>query len=456
MKTLRAVTTASLALGLAMGSVLFASSGVFVTDMVGKGEVAFAEDDSVLLADEDESYESSTEELEPQPVSVSYVNERCEINTEDACFTLDANKRELKEGWHVLNDNVCYSEPLIIEGNVRLILTGNYVLEAMQGIRIKKDATLTVYAQKDASASVLVRKGIVLELTKDQQVEEDQRLARMRELDPTYHEEEPQILFVWPCLEVTAGDNEPSSDPNHEFDPEHDPKQIEKPELKAALLGKDYLVIRPHASHSMYEEDGFVVVNDNHVTCTRCDGWFEDLEGHMPMAKPVSEVAMADDVEEASLRAESSDEEMVTVTFDANGGSGSMEPMQVKAGEGFVLPECAYEPPSGMVFSQWSLGKPGSTVSVPSSITVRAWWKQGSTTPDDGGQDSSQSNQGANNQQSNAQNTANNSSSQSTQTTNGSSPNTGDPTTSLSDIAGVLIVCGLVLVFFGKTGLMFE
>ena len=43
----------------------------------------------------------------------------------------------------------------------------------------------------------------------------------------------------------------------------------------------------------------------------------------------------------------------ITITFDPNGGTGTMQPMKVKSGEDFFLPECAFTPPKGKEFAGW-------------------------------------------------------------------------------------------------------
>ena len=56
-----------------------------------------------------------------------------------------------------------------------------------------------------------------------------------------------------------------------------------------------------------------------------------------------------------SLKATWKDKEAaeVTITFDPNGGTGTMQPMKVKSGEDFFLPECAFTPPKGKEFAGW-------------------------------------------------------------------------------------------------------
>ena len=46
-------------------------------------------------------------------------------------------------------------------------------------------------------------------------------------------------------------------------------------------------------------------------------------------------------------------EDLITISFDPNGGTGTMQPMKVKPGEDFFLPECAFTPPEGKEFAGW-------------------------------------------------------------------------------------------------------
>ena len=49
----------------------------------------------------------------------------------------------------------------------------------------------------------------------------------------------------------------------------------------------------------------------------------------------------------------------ITISFDPNGGTGTMKPMKVKSGENFTLPECTFTPPEGKEFAGW-LAKNGT------------------------------------------------------------------------------------------------
>ena len=69
-----------------------------------------------------------------------------------------------------------------------------------------------------------------------------------------------------------------------------------------------------------------------------------------------------------------------TITFDPNGGTGTMQPMKVKSGEEFELPECTFTPPEGKEFAGWlaSTGKifPAGTPSYYyHDDTLKATWK---------------------------------------------------------------------------------
>ena len=50
-----------------------------------------------------------------------------------------------------------------------------------------------------------------------------------------------------------------------------------------------------------------------------------------------------------------SEENLYTVTFDANDGSGEMEAETVESGE-YTLPECKFAAPQGKKFYKWQIG----------------------------------------------------------------------------------------------------
>lgn len=64
-----------------------------------------------------------------------------------------------------------------------------------------------------------------------------------------------------------------------------------------------------------------------------------------------------------------------TVSFDANGGGGTMDTVRIQKGKTYTLPECGFTAPVNMAFDQWDKGKPGAQITVNSDLTVIAKWK---------------------------------------------------------------------------------
>ena len=66
------------------------------------------------------------------------------------------------------------------------------------------------------------------------------------------------------------------------------------------------------------------------------------------------------------------------VTFDANGGEGSMDAVNVQAGE-YTLPECEFTAPSGMQFKKWSVNEVekavGDIIEITEDTVVKAIWE---------------------------------------------------------------------------------
>lgn len=86
------------------------------------------------------------------------------------------------------------------------------------------------------------------------------------------------------------------------------------------------------------------------------------------------------------------DEGKYLITFDPNGGTGTMDPVTVdKPGEDepaarYELPACGFEPPEGMAFDCWLVGEakfqPGEPIPVTGHTTVIAQWKKKDVDPD--------------------------------------------------------------------------
>ena len=83
-----------------------------------------------------------------------------------------------------------------------------------------------------------------------------------------------------------------------------------------------------------------------------------------------------------SLKATWKDKEVaeVTISFDPNGGTGTMQPMKVKSGENFTLPECTFTPPEGKEFAGWlaangTVYPAGNVVTFSIDQSFKATWK---------------------------------------------------------------------------------
>ena len=74
-----------------------------------------------------------------------------------------------------------------------------------------------------------------------------------------------------------------------------------------------------------------------------------------------------------------------TITFNGNGGSGSMEPVTVKAGTNYLLPACGFTAPADQEFKAWEIGgteyKVGDSYTVNGDIEIKALWKNSVITP---------------------------------------------------------------------------
>ncbi|WP_195583360.1 InlB B-repeat-containing protein, partial [[Ruminococcus] lactaris] len=53
----------------------------------------------------------------------------------------------------------------------------------------------------------------------------------------------------------------------------------------------------------------------------------------------------------------------VTITFNGNGGTGTMDSVTVKAGANYTLPACGFTEPEGKQFKGWSTSADGSVIS---------------------------------------------------------------------------------------------
>ena len=98
-------------------------------------------------------------------------------------------------------------------------------------------------------------------------------------------------------------------------------------------------------------------------------------EDHNHFASPDAEVTVGEGAPLADC----------TITFNGNGGSGSMEPVTVKAETNYILPECGFAAPADQEFKAWEIGgteyKVGDSYTVNGDIEIKALWKNSVITP---------------------------------------------------------------------------
>ena len=69
-----------------------------------------------------------------------------------------------------------------------------------------------------------------------------------------------------------------------------------------------------------------------------------------------------------------------TVSFDANGGTGTMADVKVEEGSDYTLPECGFTAPEGQQYKAWGLGsnelQPGDVYRIDADTTFIALWEE--------------------------------------------------------------------------------
>ena len=98
-------------------------------------------------------------------------------------------------------------------------------------------------------------------------------------------------------------------------------------------------------------------------------------EDHNHFASPDTVVTVGDGAQLADC----------TITFNAGGGSGSMEPVTVKARTNYILPECGFTAPADQQFKAWEISgteyKVGDTYIVSGDTEIKALWENSVITP---------------------------------------------------------------------------
>ena len=98
-------------------------------------------------------------------------------------------------------------------------------------------------------------------------------------------------------------------------------------------------------------------------------------EDHNHFASPDAEVTVGEGASLADC----------TITFNAGGGSGSMEPVTVKAGTNYILPACGFTAPADQEFKAWEISgteyKVGDSYTVNRDTEIKALWENSVITP---------------------------------------------------------------------------
>lgn len=117
------------------------------------------------------------------------------------------------------------------------------------------------------------------------------------------------------------------------------------------------------------DENGVVSIPTKEIkTGTKVTASVEDEGGLVPEEKALD-----------SGKAELLIENKYKVTYDANGGSGTMAEEEVNTGSNYRISENKFTPPADKEFDHWMIGfepkKPGETTEVNNDITIKAIWK---------------------------------------------------------------------------------
>ena len=98
-------------------------------------------------------------------------------------------------------------------------------------------------------------------------------------------------------------------------------------------------------------------------------------EDHNHFASPDAEVTVGEGTPLANC----------TITFNASGGSGSMDSVTVNAGTIYILPACGFTAPADQEFKAWEIGgteyKVGDSYSVLVDTEIKALWENSVITP---------------------------------------------------------------------------
>ena len=149
-------------------------------------------------------------------------------------------------------------------------------------------------------------------------------------------------------------------------------------ELKDTLDDEKYYVILSNKTYNQEQELEFEPEQEF------VSGVFNNLEPNQDYTFEVIEGSDASEITRSLLKknirtASYAPVQTYTVAFYANGGTGEMTSYSDVSGQ-FLLPECGFIAPEGMVFAGWKINgegelyEPGIIINIDSSITLFAQW----------------------------------------------------------------------------------
>ena len=105
-------------------------------------------------------------------------------------------------------------------------------------------------------------------------------------------------------------------------------------------------------------------------------GWEYDGNIYAPNDKITADY----DIEFTAIWQKGPEEGQLTISFDANGGSGTMKNVYVDKYDKYELPECKFDAPEDMVFDCWEINgetyEPDDEIEVRKDIEVKALWRE--------------------------------------------------------------------------------
>ena len=128
--------------------------------------------------------------------------------------------------------------------------------------------------------------------------------------------------------------------------------------------------------YRMADENNYTACSGTEIDNLSAGNYFvRYAEDHNHFASPDTVVTVGDGAQLADC----------TITFNGNGGSGSMDSVTVKAKTNYILPECGFTAPADQEFKAWEIGgteyKVGNSYTVNGDIEIKALWKNSVITP---------------------------------------------------------------------------